>query len=132
MKLWTVAAVAPLALLLPEPIVTGSGSISQAAFDCPHSVICLYDLASGVGEPFTINIQWQGGYVLAPKGWDNRVSSVRNNEQYTLRLLDGEYHDCTVVATVAPGKSKTLSGNSDNKTDLVDWSGKDDSICDPL
>jgi hypothetical protein len=56
---------------------------------------------------------------------------VRNNEKYPLTLIDGEYHDCVVLDTIQPGESKTLSGDADNKTDLVDWTSSS-TVCEPL
>jgi hypothetical protein len=124
-------AVVPLMLALTGSAIAGPASAEQA-FECDASRICLYDLGGGTGEKKTINIMWQGGFTLESSGWANRTTSVRNNEQYTLTLLDGrDYHDCVILDTVAPGESKTLSAAADNKTDIVDWSSGPDS-CDPL
>ena len=124
------AGAASLMLVLQGSAMAGPAS-SEQAFECDASRICLYDLADGGGERKTIDIQWEGGFNLAPSGWANRTTSIRNNEKYTLTLLDGEYHDCVILDTVEPGESKTLPAALDNRTDVVDWSSGSDS-CDPL
>jgi hypothetical protein len=121
-------AVVALMLALPGSAMAGSARAEQV-FECDASRICLYDLAGGTGDKKTINVMWEGGFALESSGWANRTTSVRNNEEYTLTLLDGKYGDCVVLDTVAPGESKTLSPAADNKTDLVDWTHGNDS-CD--
>lgn len=123
------AGAASLMLLLPGSAMAGPAS-SEQAFECDAARICLYDLGDGAGEKKTINIEWEGGFKLAPSGWANRTTSVQNNEEYTLTLLDGEYHDCVILDTVEPGESKTLPASADDRTDLVDWSSGPGS-CDP-
>lgn len=125
------AAVVTLMMLLPGSAIA-SPSTAQGRFECPASEICLFDRYGGTGDRFTINILWQGGANLEPSGWDNRTTSIRNNEQRPLRLLDGKYHDCVILATIQPGEAKAILGVwADNKTDLVDWTDSS-TICDPI
>jgi hypothetical protein len=125
------AGVATLMLVLPGAAIAAPAAGEQEGFECEASRICLYDLGGGTGDEKIIDIMWEGGFKLESSGWSNRTTSVRNNEKYTLTLLDGEYHDCVILDTVAPGESKTLPAAADNKTDLVDWSAGPES-CDPL
>jgi len=113
-------------LALAGSLLGSTPALAQEPFECPDKRICLFDSDDGLGESKVIQIQWEGGFSLWSSGWADRVSSIANNVQYPVKLLDGGEEECkTIIATIEPGSSVAVPVEADNRTDVVYWSELD-------
>jgi hypothetical protein len=110
------------AVALCGSLLGSTPAAAQEPFECPDDRICLWDRADGLGESKIIEIMWEGGYNLTASGWANRASSMKNNVQYPVKLIDGTFDTCwTILDTIPPGGWGTIPA-ADNKVDIVYWS----------
>lgn len=110
------------AVLAVAGAMIGTGTANAAEpFECPEKEICTYENADGTAESFLVDIQWEGGFKLAPSGWDNRASAVHNNSDYTKWLYSttpGE--ECWILRdTIGPHEKRAVASEADKNFDLV-------------
>lgn len=107
-------------LALGATVLGAAPASAQEPYECAEKSFCIYDGADGTGESFPVVIKWEGGFKLAPSGWNDRASSYRNNTGYTRWLYTGSSETCWAhLGTIAPGEQGNLVGAANDNVDMV-------------
>lgn len=117
----TVAVAAGTVLGIAGAMLGTSTAAAAEPYECPDTLICIFENADGTGASFPVEIRWEGGFKLAPSGWDNRASSVYNNSDYTHWLYSTTPSgECWILRdTIGPHEKRAVASEADKNFDLV-------------
>lgn len=107
-------------LALATALTAGATTASAAplpAWECDNGAFCLYDNANGVGWFY----QASGGcwfINIGLEGFGDRADSAYNRTNRTVNIANWTGSAWQNLASVAPGHSVNLGGNS-NKADAI-------------
>ncbi|MFC4949590.1 peptidase inhibitor family I36 protein [Pseudonocardia sp. GCM10023141] len=115
------AAVAATVALGGALLGAAPAQAATASFNCADKAICIFDNADGSDAGFEVAFMWAGGFLLTPKGWNDRASAFANNTDYTKWMYSRSDDDtCWILrATIAPRSSGPLAPEADNNVDMV-------------